>query len=169
MTGATEGHNVICMNLAARIHTQLKGTGCRAFVADMKVHVKAANCFYYPDIMVTCEPLVPTSVFKANPVLIMEVLSPSTKQIDRREKSVNYRKIDSLRQYVLVAQNKMSLESYRKNNNGIWSIDQLGKFDELLIDCLPGDDLRIPVPDVYAELDLPSIVEEEEEEYDRAY
>jgi Uma2 family endonuclease len=167
MSGSTEAHNVICVNLLSRIHSHLRGTGCRAFLADMKVHVKAANCFYYPDIMVTCDPLVPASTFKTNPVLIVEVLSPSTKQIDRREKLVNYRKIDTLRQYILIAQNKMSVENYRKNSDDLWSIDQLGKFDELLIDCMPGDHLRIPVQDIYEDLDLPSVVEEsEEEEYD---
>jgi len=87
MTGSAEAHNVISGNLFAALHNFLQGTGCRVFQNDMKVRVEAADCFYYPDIMVTCEPYEAKSVFKNSPRLIIEVLSPSTKHIDRREKT----------------------------------------------------------------------------------
>jgi Uma2 family endonuclease len=166
MTGGTAAHAVICSNLLAIIHSHLRGTGCRAFTNSMKVHVKAANSFYYPDIMVTCEPFVAKSTFTVSPVVIVEVLSPSTKQIDCREKLVAYRKLESLRQYVLVHQNKMLIEVYTKGVDGSWQASQLRRPDELALEFLPGGVLAIPVPEIYGEVEPPSVVSEEEEEYE---
>jgi Uma2 family endonuclease len=165
MTGATQAHNMICGNLFARLHGHLQGTGCRAFHADMKVHVKAANSLYYPDILVTCEAVKATSVLIEHPVLIIEVLSSSTKHIDRREKLVNYRKIESVREYILVHQNKMLVEVFRRNSDGTWLPSQLTKFESLLLQSMPDKELTIAVQDIYAGLDLPSRVQEPEEEY----
>jgi Uma2 family endonuclease len=165
MSGATEAHNVICGNLFTRLHSHVRGSGCRAFINDMKVHVKAANSFYYPDIMVTCEVFEAKSVFKASPVLIVEVLSPSTRQIDCREKLVSYRKLDSLREYVLVRQNKMLVEVYCKGAGGKWQVNQFRKSDQLELESLPGGPLTIDVSEIYAEVEPLSLVEEEEGEY----
>lgn len=165
MTGASEAHNVICVNLITRIHPHLRGTGCRAFINDMKVRVEAANSFYYPDIMVTCEPFQSTSVFKTSPALIIEVLSPSTKHIDLREKLVMYRQLASLQEYVVVYQDRVLIEVYRKHADGEWEFGTLRKPDQLCLESLPGKPLQIPVCEVYDELDLPPLVREAEEEY----
>lgn len=166
MTGSTEAHNVICVNLLTRIHSHLRGTGCRAFINDMKVHVKAANSFYYPDIMVTCEPFQSDSVFKSSPVLLVEVLSKSTRQVDKREKLVAYRKLSTLQEYVIVHQYKMFVELYSKDADGTWQCILLSRSDELVLRSLPGGDLTIPVGDIYETIDIPLIVEEENEEYE---
>lgn len=166
MSGSTEAHNLICVNLLTAVHAHLEGTGCRAFTNDMKVHVKAANSFYYPDIMITCEPFVAKAVSKSAPILIAEVLSPSTKQIDRREKLVAYRKIDSLMEYLLVHQTEMLIEMHRKDANGLWRVSEVRGSDELCLESLPGSIFRIPVPKIYSGLELPHLVEEEEDEYE---
>jgi Uma2 family endonuclease len=165
MTGATEAHNIICGNLFAVIHAHVRGTGCRAFINDMKVKVEPASSFYYPDIMVTCEPFEAESVAKCHPTLIIEVLSRSTKQIDRREKLVAYRQLSSLRCYVMVHQSRMLVELYRKCADGQWELSTLkNKSDLLEFAGLFEKPLQIPLNEVYGEVDLPSLVEESKEE-----
>ncbi|MBX9696154.1 MAG: Uma2 family endonuclease, partial [Cyanobacteria bacterium] len=145
MTGATEAHNLICGNLFALLHAYLSGTGCRVFMVDMKVRVEAADCFYYPDIMVTCEPFDGKSVYKSLPRLIIEVLSPSTRQIDRREKLVAYQQISTLRQYVLVHQNNQRVEVHRMKADDQWEFFILGKDDQLVLEALHDSSLTLPV------------------------
>ena len=168
MSGSTDAHNVICVNMVAKLHAHLRGTGCRVYSNDMKVHVKAANSFYYPDIMVTCEPFAAKSVFKFSPVLIVEILSPSTRQIDRREKLVAYRKLESLQEYVVVHQHKALLEVYCKVAGNQWQVKELRRSDELSLQSLPRPPLRFLVDEIYESVDLPLVVEEETEEYELA-
>src|SRR5262245_10533263 len=73
MAGATDAHNVIAMNIGARIRPRLSRSGCRVYMVDMKVRVEAVDSFYYPDVMVTCEPFVAKSVFKSKPIILVEV------------------------------------------------------------------------------------------------
>src|SRR5262249_31741428 len=93
MTGTTAAHNIIYGDLFAELHSHLGRGPCTVFMSDMKVRIDAANCFYYPDIMVTCQKLDGSAIFSTEPVFIAEVLSPSTEQIDRREKLLAYRQI----------------------------------------------------------------------------
>jgi Uma2 family endonuclease len=167
MTGNTESHNVVCGNLYSLIHAHVRGTGCRAYINDMKVHVKVDHSFYYPDIMATCEPFEAKSVFKSLPVLIVEVLSPSTRQVDRREKLVAYRKLSSLREYVIVSQDRKQIEIHRKRSDWQWEIETLQGSDDLCLQSL-GEQLRIPVSAIYEDVVLPPLVEEPEEEYEFA-
>jgi|ERR1700733_6846938 len=165
MSSATEGHNVICVNLLALLHAHLSGTGCRVFTNDMKVKIEAASSFYYPDIMVTCEPLDAKSVFKKSPVLIAEVLSPSTKHIDRREKLIAYRHLMSLNEYVILHQDRYRIEVYRKDPQGKWHGMLFGKNDVVSLISMPSGTLDIPVSTIYEPLIFETLVEEEGEEY----
>jgi Uma2 family endonuclease len=167
MTGATDSHNVICGNLYSLVHAHVRGTGCLAYINDMKVQVKVNRSFYYPDIMVTCEPFQAKSVFKSLPVLIVEVLSPSTRQVDRREKLVAYRKLSSLREYAIVYQDRKQIEIHRKSPDGQWEIETLRGSDELSLQSL-NVPLRIPVSAIYEDVVLSPLVEESEEEYELA-
>jgi Uma2 family endonuclease len=167
MTGATDSHNVICGNLYSLVHAHVRGTGCLAHINDMKVQVKVNRSFYYPDIMVTCEPFQAKSVFKSLPVLIVEVLSPSTRQVDRREKLVAYRKLSSLREYAIVYQDRKQIEIHRKSPDGQWEIETLRGSDELSLQSL-NVPLRIPVSAIYEDVVLSPLVEESEEEYELA-
>ncbi len=84
MVGGTLAHNQICMNIASFFRSNTKGSICRTFMSDVKVHIEQNNSFYYPDVLVACGAFDPNSYFVNEPVLIVEVLSPSTSDIDRR-------------------------------------------------------------------------------------
>jgi Uma2 family endonuclease len=164
MTGATAAHNLISGNLFALLHGHLMGSRCRPFIHDMKVAVEIANSFYYPDVMVTCEPFDPKSIYQRSPVLIAEVLSPSTKHIDRREKLIAYRKLESLREYLIIHQNRYRIELYRRDADGQWEYSVAGKTDLLDLNSFPTA-LQVPVSTIYNGVVLDPVVEEEEEEY----
>lgn len=166
MSGATVAHNIICGNLFSSLHNHMRGSGCHVFQADMKLRLEAANCFYYPDILVTCEPLKGRSILITTPRLIVEVLSPSTKHVDRREKLVAYQELASLNQYVIVHHSRARIEVHQRDASRQWGLEVLSRSDELGLDALPAKLLRVPVSAVYEGVDLPSVVEEEEEEYD---
>lgn len=168
MSGSTDSHNVISMNLAGALFNHLQGSVCRVYHNDMRLRLEAANCFYYPDIMVSCEPIRAKSVFKQAPRLIVEVLSPSTKSVDRREKLVAYKELESLRQYILVHQDRMRVEVHTRVSNSRWDSITLSRSDELVLEALPDKPLCVSVSKIYQGLDLPSVVEESEEEYELA-
>jgi Uma2 family endonuclease len=122
MTGTTVKHNRISLNLAFALKQHLTGQPCETFMADLKVHAAAANAFYYPDLVVRCQaqPLTDETRIITDPTLIVEVLSPSTEATDRREKLAAYRRIPSLQEYVLIAQDECSVEIYRRNGDIGW-------------------------------------------------
>ena len=119
MAGAGEAHNLIALNVAAGLRNQVRGGPCRVFIADMKLRVAEWNAFYYPDLMVVCNPADNHAHFKEQPGTVIEVMSPTTERIDRREKLLAYRTLTSLREYVLIAQDRRRIEVYRKDANGI--------------------------------------------------
>ncbi|WP_019505272.1 Uma2 family endonuclease [Pleurocapsa sp. PCC 7319] len=151
MAGASEAHNLIVGNIFALLRPHLRGSYCRAFVSDMKVKVKAqkADIFYYPDLLVTCDPNDNKKYFKTNPNLIVEVLSDSTETTDKREKRINYQTIDSLKEYVLVSQDKIKVEIYRQDNNGNWTVEILSKDDKLSLDSVG---LTLTMADIYEDI-----------------
>ncbi len=138
MAGASEAHNLIAGNIFALLRPHLRGSSCRAFVSDMKVKVKTqkADIFYYPDLLVTCDSNDREKYFKTSPNLIVEVLSNSTETTDKREKRVNYQNIESLQEYVLVSQDKISIEVYRQDNQGNWTVETLSKDDNLQLNSV---------------------------------
>lgn len=118
MAGASEEHNAISLNLATALQSHLKGRRCRAFIHDMKVRLQIAgdDVFYYPDVMVACDPRDTDRYFKRFPTVIVEVLSPETERTDRREKFLSYQQIETLEEYVLVAQDKSEVTLFRRAN-----------------------------------------------------
>ena len=120
MAGAGERHNIISLNIASRLRTAVRGTHCRTFISDMKVRVDQNDAFYYPDVMVTCDPADHESLYKHSPCLIVEVLSPTTEAIDRREKLIAYRFLASLRYYFLVSQEARRVELYHLGTDNRW-------------------------------------------------
>ena len=150
ITGTTVKHNRISLNLALALKQHLHGHPCETFIADLKVHAAAANAFYYPDLLVRCQeqPLADDVRVIDDPTLIIEVLSPSTEGIDRREKLRAYRTLPSLKEYALVTQDECKLELYRRRGDIAWDI----------ITFEPGDavefasvELQLPIADVYFE------------------
>ncbi|BAZ41275.1 hypothetical protein NIES4101_72370 [Calothrix sp. NIES-4101] len=148
MAGASEEHNLIAINIIALLRPHLRGTPCRAFVSDMKVKIKVqkADIFYYPDLLVTCDPNDKEKYFKTRPTLIVEVLSNSTKNTDKREKRINYQSIESLQEYVLVSQEEIKVEVYHRDTQGNWLLEILGKDDELSLNSIG---LSLTMADIY--------------------
>ena len=161
MPGGSEEHNCIAGNIYASLLTHLRGSGCKTFIADMKVKIahrsadryasahNSADIFYYPDVMVTCHPQDKEKYYKTRPCLIIEVLSPSTENLDRREKRLNYQSIPSLQEYILVSQEEMKLEVYRRNKTGNWSREILSKEDSLELKSVG---LTLTMADIYDEV-----------------
>ena len=123
MSGTTVRHNRISGNLYLALRNHLANRPCETFMVDLKVHAAAANAFYYPDLVVRCQaqPLADDTRVIDDPTLIVEVLSPSTEAIDRREKLAAYRRIPSVQEYALVAQAERSVEIYRRNGDIGWT------------------------------------------------
>jgi Uma2 family endonuclease len=121
MAGASDAHVTIAGNLFARLLSHLRGSGCRVYIADMKVRILDRNCFYYADVMVTCNPQDQTTpTYKQFPKLIVEVLSGSTEAFDRGDKFADYQTLESLEEYVLINTRHQRIECFRRNSGGRW-------------------------------------------------
>lgn len=149
MTGASPGHNLLVMNIGAALHGQLKRRPCRVYPSDLRVQL--ADGYVYPDLTVVCgEPDFAEGDNLRNPTLICEVLSPSTEDYDRGGKFARYRQLDSLRDYLVVAQDRVALMLYSRQADHRWLLTDLndprGTLD------LPGIGCRLAVADVYAKL-----------------
>ena len=152
MSGASRRHNSITINLLTNLSSRLRGGPCKVFVNEVKVRIQAVNYFYYPDLVVTCDPDDNDDYFVTRPVLVVEVESPSTSAIDKREKSMAYRKIESLREYLMLAQNSISGEIFRRDENGDWSHEQLEGDQELRLESV---DLSLRLSSLYEGVELP--------------
>lgn len=153
MTGGTAAHNLISLNIAASLKTQLKGSGCRVYMADMKVRVEASNSFYYPDVTIDCGAFDRSSVFTAKPIVIFEVLSRSTASTDRREKLLAYQQIPGLQAYFIVHQSRKRVEVYRRESNDDWTVEELGPGDEVGLSC-PNRTIKITVDEIYEDTNM---------------
>ncbi|BAZ39600.1 hypothetical protein NIES4101_55540 [Calothrix sp. NIES-4101] len=125
MSGASDAHVTISLNAAMLLRNHHRGSGCRVYVADMKVQIKTCdiNRYYYPDVMVTCDGRDKESeYFKAYPCLIIEVLSDTTEAIDRGKRFKDYRRLASLQEYVIISQKIMDVEVFRRNEKGGWEL-----------------------------------------------
>ena len=122
MTGAKKPHIVISSNLIMLLGTHLQNSPCLVLTSDIKVRLEEANCYYYPDIAVTCDEreINSTEDFILYPSLIIEVLSPSTATFDRGDKFADYQTASSLQEYVLITQSEIQIESFRLNPEGNW-------------------------------------------------
>jgi Uma2 family endonuclease len=121
MAGAEDRHVTVAMNIAFALRQHLSGSACRTYMSDMRLHVAAANSYFYPDVMVTCHALdLASPMVKTAPKLLIEVLSPSTAAYDRGQKFSYYRSLDSLEEYVLIDPNTRCTDCYQKNTDGLW-------------------------------------------------
>lgn len=133
MTGASLRHNLVALNIAALLRGHLRGTPCRTFMSDAKLRVAKIHGYYYPDVMVTCDPrhqnISPADNVVDTPRLVVEILSQSTEATDRREKLLAYRSLPSLLEYMLVSQDEASIEIHRRQGDIGWQIITLSPGD----------------------------------------
>ncbi len=148
MAGAGKRHNTIALNLASFLRQNTRGTSCRSFIADMKLYIAELNRFYYPDVLLACNADDNEELYIEKPCLIVEVLSPSTEGIDRREKFHAYQGIPSLQEYVMVSQEEQKVELYRRDGK-YWQFFLLDRDDALHLEYL---DLDIKMKEVYEDV-----------------
>jgi Uma2 family endonuclease len=119
MSGTSRRHNAIALNVSSAFLSHLRGGPCRTSIADVKVRLRIHRdeIFYYPDVLVACGQQNLAEHFVYDPKLLVEVLSRSTEAIDRREKAVNYKRILSLEEYVLIAQRRPEVVIHRRAEN----------------------------------------------------
>lgn len=121
MAGAEDRHVTVAGNLYIALRQHLSGSPCRTYMSDMRLHVAAANSYFYPDVLVTCSALdLVSAMVKTEPKLIAEVLSPGTAAYDRGVKFSHYRSLASLEEYVLIDLDTRSTDCYRKGADGLW-------------------------------------------------
>jgi Uma2 family endonuclease len=153
MAGASKAHNTITLNIATRLHVHLRGSPCRAYVAEMRVRVETARAYYYPDVVVSCAgpdtAADAPSHYLTAPVLIAEILSESTETIDRREKMRAYAQLDSLREYLLVDSRSARAELYRRGPEGGWEQWIAAPGETLRLDSVG---LDLAVDDLYEDV-----------------
>ena len=148
MAGSSDNHNAIILKLCSALDHHLSGGRCRVQMIDAKVRIAVADdeIFYYPDIMVLCDRRDSQDYFKRYPKVVVEVLSPSTESIDRRERFLNYRRIETLEEYVLVAQDKLEVTVFARGK--LWQPEILTERGQVL--SLPSLNFQMPLAEVYS-------------------
>ncbi|MEG3971589.1 Uma2 family endonuclease [Microcoleus sp. T2B6] len=148
MTGAKKPHIIIGSNLVRLLGNHLLNTPCLVLSSDIKVRLEEANCYYYPDVAVTCDErdTSTTEDFILYPSLVVEVLSPSTAAFDRGDKFADYQTSPSLQEYVLITQSEIKIECFRLNAEGNWVSQIYRQGDELELMSI---DFRCQIAQVY--------------------
>ena len=157
MGGASDKHGLIAGAMYAALLPAARRKACQLFSAEMKVRVDhdGESYFYYPDLLLSCQPDDKESAYyRRHPCLLVEVLSPSTERIDTREKLFAYRLLPSLREYLLLRQDRVQADLYQWSDEGRWQHHVLGQPDDALaLRCL---DAAVSLRDVYA--DVPELL-----------
>lgn len=161
MAGANERHSAIAGNLFVRLHTAPERGSCRPFMSDMRLRLARGSTYYYPDVMLVCDPMDSDPIVKTRPCLVAEVTSPSTEATDRREKLAAYLAMPTLREYLIVSHLEPRVDLYQRAdaNDAQWRYS-----------CLRGDDafalgdlaLTLNVADIFAGVTFDAVNDEGE-------
>ena len=155
MAGASCVHMTIAFNVAGELHRQLKGRPCTAYISDMRVKVSPTGMYTYPDVVAVCgKTQLEDARFDTllNPTVIVEVLSPSTEGYDRGAKFAHYRRLESLQEYLLVAQDAVHLEHYVRQADGRWLLSEANRLQDEI--HLPAIDCRLSLAEVYDKTEI---------------
>ena len=149
MSGGSPEHAALAAQVGAMLITALRGKPCRVFSSDLRIRIPSTELITYPDLSVVCDKLErdpedPHAI--RNPVLLVEVLSPSSEAYDRGDKAAHYRRIPSLREYLLVSQEAKRLELFRRNDRGTWELVEAGPGESL---SLASVGVELEVDEVY--------------------
>lgn len=158
MSGASLNHNQIAGNAYLALRQQLSAKLCRVFITDMRLLVKKRGLYTYPDVMVVCgnPELVPGRTDTlTNPILIVEVLSESTREYDRTKKFASYRQITTLQEYVLIAQEQVFVEIFRRTESNLWVYEAYDRLDSMV--KLNSLGIEIPVSSIYERVEFPGV------------
>lgn len=119
MAGASDRHNFIVDDIYTALAVHLRNSPCQPFSGDIKVRA-TQNVYYYPDVLVSYEENSESPYFRNQPILIIEITSPSTEKIDRREKLLFYQQMPSVQEYVVIDQHRINIEIHRRQPDGRW-------------------------------------------------
>jgi Uma2 family endonuclease len=150
MSGASKQHNLIVANVLGELHAQLKKRPCTVYPSDMRLKVSPTGLYTYPDVSAVCGEAEFDDEQQdtlLNPIIIVEVLSKSTEGYDRGEKFEHYRKLESLVEYILVAQDKYHVEHYARQPNHQWLLTETDSLQETI--QLPSIGCQLALVDIY--------------------
>lgn len=159
MAGGTLNHN----DIAGNIYIALKGffgkRGCRAFMGDVKMQLRSGNSYVYPDVALTCQAEdLATEQFVKSPMLIVEVLSPSTESYDRNVKWNAYRRLTSLRHFMLINEQRLFVELYSRNEpNELYTYQVFDNIEEII--NFPGVEFSVSMEQIYENVRLPKVAD----------
>ncbi len=153
MTGASENHNYIAGNIFSELHNHLKNSSCRPFTSDMKIKTARGN-FRYPDVMVVCDKDQEDPYYKTQPVILIEVISSSTRKVDRKDKLLEYINIPSLQEYLIIEQDFVDIEVFKRSQD--WHSTHYFLGEEITLESI---DLTLKVEDVYYRVNNPEMME----------
>lgn len=142
---ATKWHNRILGNIFARLWNAAYGGPCRVYSSDVKLRA-ADDIFYYPDVMVACGPEGEDPLYEEEPCLAVEVSSPGTESIDRREKMFAYRRISSLKAYLIVDQERRRVERHWRDEDGYWRQGEAIEDGYIPVPC---PQMKLPLAEIY--------------------
>ncbi len=151
MSRASPRHNILFSNLFGELCIKLKGKSCRPYGSDMRVYIPENTLFTYPDISIFCGEFKTSDHEEDSaigPTVLIEILSPSTKNYDRGEKFKLYRDIPSLREYILIDTESVRVEVFRLNASRHWELEEYKSLDELLF--IQAIDFSFPLRDIYS-------------------
>lgn len=157
MSGASRAHNLIVANLIREIGNQLKGRTCRVYPSDMRVKVDSTGLYTYPDVIVVCGEEQFDDEHEdtlLNPTVVIDVLSDSTEAYDRGKKFEHYRRLESLAEYVLVAQTNRHLEHYTRKSADEWLLTEASLPDSEIE--LPSCGCVVSLAEVYDKVTFPT-------------
>ena len=155
MSGASLAHNLITGNVFANLYIRLRGSGCLVFANEMRVSIPSVNSYFYPDVGVVCEePRFEDDVFDTllNPIVIVEVLSPSTEAYDRGDKFAHYRQLQSLQEYIFVSQDKVRVDHYVRHA-AQWILTDFQELEQHL--PLTAIQCELPLQEIYENVPFP--------------
>lgn len=158
MAGASDKHNVIIGNIFGNLWGHLREARCQPFSENMKLKADELT-FYYPDVMVACDENPKSIYYRQEPILLVEVLSPSTERVDRTEKLNIYRNIPTLQEYLIVWQDKVYAELHRKQADNSWETEVYDEIDsEIRLDSV---DLNLTLAEIYRRVNFTKLIAEE--------
>jgi Uma2 family endonuclease len=155
LAGASERHNLIVGNVFAGLHPQLRNRPCKVYASDMRAKVHATGLYTYPDVVAVCDEARFDDDQKdtlLNPTVILEVLSESTEAYDRGRKFAHYRKLESLAEYVLIAQETHHVEHYLRQPDNQWLLSESDGLQDAI--HLPSINCHLALADVYDKVDI---------------
>lgn len=149
MSGASNAHNLITLDIGTELNIQLRGRECLVYTNDMRIRTSPKGAYFYPDVVVVCgKPRFEDNVFDTllNPILVIEVLSPSTEMYDKGEKFRHYQELASLQEYILVSQDRILVEHYRLVKTQWVQTEMRGQADVLSLNSIR---CELPLQDIY--------------------